>query len=90
MAIQARFYVREITKWPGGGHRDGYADPAPIVKVALSPVSGAKGEANKLWASATPQGDITMTIGNPVAAEWFESMLGRPVAVTFTPADDVV
>ena len=43
-----------------------------------------RGELNKAWASATPSGEITMTIGNPVAASWFEAMLGKDVAITFS------
>lgn len=78
--VTARFYIREITRFANG---TGWADPAPIITVKLSPVSGAKSEANKAWASATPSGEISMTIGNPAAAAWFDERLGRDVAITF-------
>jgi hypothetical protein len=78
--INARFYVREITQFANG---NGYADPAPRITVKLSPVSGSRGEQNKTWASATPSGEISMTIGNPAAAAWFAERLGQDIAVTF-------
>ncbi len=84
MAVNARFYVRQITKHAG----QGWAAPAPIVTVELSPVSGNKAEQNKQWASATPSGEVKMTIGNPAAAEWFESRLGKDIAITFEDRDD--
>lgn len=79
--VTARFYVREVTRY--AFNNGGYANPAPQVSVVLSPVSGAKGEENKKWASATPSGEVKLTIGNPEAAEWFDSMLGKDVAITF-------
>lgn len=87
MSVQARFYVREVTKY---AYSSGYAAPAPVVMVKLNPVSGSKGEINKSWASATPSGEITMTIGNPAAAAWFEDRLGKDVAITFAdrPEDE--
>ena len=93
MSIQARFYVRSVEKFAyaknaSGG--TGWAEPKPIVKVSLAVVSGNRAPENTEWATATPQGDITMTIGNPAAAEWFDSMLGEDIAVTFTarPAEE--
>lgn len=90
MAIQARFYVRAIEKYatglPGGG--GGWAKPAPHTKVTLAVVSGGRAPENAEWASATPHGEIVMTIGNPAAADWFESMLGEDVAVTFEARPD--
>ncbi|GAA4176639.1 hypothetical protein [Gryllotalpicola koreensis] len=89
MAVQARFYVRAVEKYayPNGG----WAEPKPVVKVQLSPVSGNKSDANKAWASATPSGAVELTVGNPDAAEWFEQMLGKDVAITFDerPADEL-
>lgn len=82
--IAARFYVREITQYASGPNNNGYAMPAPRITVKLSPVSGAKGEQNKLWASATPSGEISMTIGNPAAAAWFAERIGQDIAVDFS------
>jgi len=79
MTVQARFYVNAITKRPMGA--PGYARPAPLVEVDLIPAT--RGEENKQWASATPSGQIKMTIGNPEAAAWFEAMLGEDIAITF-------
>ena len=88
MSIRARFYVRRIIKDAVGS---GYAQPAPMAQVILNVVSGSKGEANKVWASSTPQGEITLTIGNPVAAAWFEERLGKDIAITFEdrPEDEL-
>ncbi|MCA0217933.1 MAG: hypothetical protein LCH43_11335 [Actinobacteria bacterium] len=57
----------------------------------MSPVSGAKGAQNVAWASATPSGEIKLTVGNPDAAAWFDSMLGRDIAITFEerPEDEL-
>lgn len=84
MAVQARFYVAEITKQAYGG----WAPPAPAGKVILQPVT--RGEANKDWASATPSGRIEMTIITGALA-WFEERLGQEVAITFEdrPADEL-
>lgn len=85
MPIQARFYIRAIEKYSTGlvGRDGGWAKPAPHSKVTLSVVSGNRAPENAEWSSATPQGEIVMTIGNPQAAEWFEAMLGEDIAVTF-------
>ncbi len=87
MTVQARFYVREVTRFASAA-MTGWAAPAPTIIVKLSPVSGSKGEANKSWASATPSGDITMTIGNPDAAKWFDDRLGQDIAITFADRPD--
>lgn len=90
MSVVARFYVRMIEK-NAAQRMDGWAQPAPIITVHLNPVSGSRGEQNKAWAAATPTGNVTMTIGNPDAAAWFEEMLGQDIAITFEarPADEV-
>lgn len=41
-----------------------------------------EGEDNAKWAHATPAGNITMVIGNPLAAALFEP--GRELYVDFT------
>lgn len=79
-AIVAQFFVRAFEKYANGV---GYAAPAPRIQVRMSVVSGNRAPENQKWASATPQGEITMTIGNPEAAAWFEEMLGEDIEVTF-------
>lgn len=74
-AVEARFYVSEIT-------RRSY-DPSAI-EVTLQAVS--RGEHNKSWARATPNGKITAVIKNEGAAAWFADKLGQEIAVTFAPA----
>lgn len=81
MSVSARFYVQRVTR---------FAHPtltgqavSEHVEVVLYPVSGAKGDHNKGWASATPAGEIKLTVGNFAAATWFAEMLGKDVAITF-------
>lgn len=58
----------------------GRADDSASAQVYLSAV--VEGEENKTWAKATPSGQITMVIGNPLAAELFA--LGREIYVDFS------
>lgn len=88
MSVQARFYVRSIEKHATAVNAAGWANPAPVISVKLSPVSGSKGDVNKEWSSATPSGEIALTVGNPAAAAWFEEHLGKDVAITFEDRDD--
>lgn len=74
-AVAARFYVRVVEKTGIGENRQG--------TVRLHPVSGSKGDANKSWSKYTPSGEISMTITNPTALDWFEERLQKDVAVTF-------
>jgi hypothetical protein len=78
-AVEARFYVAEVTRRAWGG--------APW-SVKLQAVS--RGPENKVWASATPSGTVTLEISNEAAARWFDDRLGKgDVAITFTDAPDV-
>lgn len=70
--VQARFYVSKVTK---------HAYNPDHLEVTLQAVS--RGEENKSWAAATPVGQMTLTIGNPQAARWFDERLGKDVALTF-------
>lgn len=70
--VQARFYVSEVTR---------YAYNPENLNVVLRAVG--RGEENKTWASATPMGEMKLTIGNAAAAKWFEERLGKDVALTF-------
>lgn len=84
MSIAARFYVSRVSRFPAfNGTTNGWASPAPQIEVEMSVVTGGRAPENASWASATPSGRITMTVGNPEAAAWFDSMLGRDIAVTF-------
>jgi hypothetical protein len=81
MTVQARFYVSQITKHASG-------KLTPNLAVTLLPVirpHGAPGaEGNVDWAKYTPSGSIQLTVTPETSAhDWFESMLGKDVAITF-------
>lgn len=78
MAVVARFYVAQIT-------RNAYNPDAAV--VTLNAVG--RGPENKAWASATPSANLTMTINNGSAGNWFAERLGKDVAITFAEADPV-
>lgn len=77
MSVLARFYVSEVT-------RRSY-DPEAAT-VTLQAVG--RGPENKEWATATPSGQITLTIKNSPAAAFFGDRLGKDVTVTFDPHED--
>lgn len=77
MAVAARFYVSQITRM---------AYNPDHLQVALQ--ASTRGPENKAWASATPAGNITLTVNNPAAATWFGDRLGKDVAMTFDDAPD--
>jgi hypothetical protein len=79
--VNARFFVAELSKKAYGGPNSESAQRDVVLQAAT------RGEENKSWAQYTPSGRITMTINGP-AGEWFESMLGRDVAVQFTEAEE--
>lgn len=68
--VRAKFYVEEVARTTYGG------------RVKLRAVS--RGEDNKRWASATPSGEITMTIRNELAIDFYD--VGEEYFVDFTPA----
>lgn len=70
MSVRAKFYVTEIAKTTYGG------------RVNLAVV--CRGQDNKEWASATPAGQIQMSIRNELAVEFFD--VGQEYFVDFTPA----
>jgi hypothetical protein len=70
--VQARFYI-------SGYQRQSYNPDA--TEVTLRAVS--RGEHNKAWAAATPNGEVKMTILNGSAASWFVDKLGKEVAIVF-------
>lgn len=77
--VVARFYVASIRQF-AGQTAEGWAKPAPRVEAELRVVSANK-PGNADWASATPFGEMKMTIGNPDAAAWFTEMLGEDVEI---------
>lgn len=70
MGVRAKFFCSEIRRTTYGGG------------VTLNAVS--RGEDNKKWASATPSGEIKMTILNELAVEFFD--VGAEYFIDFTPA----
>lgn len=61
MAVVAKFYVADVTKHAyNKGHRE----------IAMSPVT--RGAPNADWASATPSGQIKLTVNNEVAADFLD------------------
>lgn len=83
MAVRARFYVASITRRASSAMR-GYAEPVPLGEVELRAV--ARGEANSVWASATPHGELKMTVRGE-ALPWFEQHLGEEVSILMEVAD---
>lgn len=72
MGVRAKFYVTEVCQTTYGG------------QVKLAPVT--RGGENAEWASATPSGQIQMTIRNEVALDFFGGKTGGEFFVDFTPA----
>lgn len=75
MAVVARFYVQELTQ---------YAYDPGSLRVTLQAVS--RGPENKEWATATPSGQLSMSVKNSAAADWFRERLGKEVAIQFDDA----
>lgn len=80
MSVIARFYVAKVEK-------HAYT-PGMTPQRAVTLQAATRGEENKSWAQATPSGQITMHINNGAAGQWFEEMLGRDVAVSFSTAEE--
>lgn len=83
MAVRAKFYVAEITQYATGTTRPGFADPAPIGKVVLRPVT--RGADNKDWASSTPSGMFEMTVHGS-AYPWFADRLAGELSILIEDA----
>jgi len=75
VTVLARFYVQSIQR---------FAYNPENVAVGLQAVS--RGSENKVWASATPVGQVTMTINDGPAGQWFADRLGKDVLVSFDEA----
>jgi hypothetical protein len=74
MSVIAKFYVAKL-------ERNAYSPDA--LSVTLQPVT--RGDDNKTWASATPNGKIEMVINNKAAADQFGDRLGQEFLITFEP-----
>lgn len=71
MGVVAKFYTSEITK------RAYNPDHREITLAAVT-----RGEENREWAAATPNGSIKLTINNEKAAAFFDDF-GVDYLVTF-------
>jgi len=83
MSVKAKFYVAQVNQYASLG---GFAAPAPAGEIILRPVT--RGAENSMWASATPSGEIKMTIRTE-AFGWFQSRLGAEVSITFEDPEPV-
>ena len=84
MKIHARFRLGETTRCrmykPGENNK---WEPVEGVRVKLSPVTGEP------FGSATPSGQIEMTIANPLAAQAFlDAPLDQEYDVFFSRVED--
>lgn len=79
MSVVARFYVSESTKAAGM--------PEGARRVKMNAV--CRGPENADWARWSPSGSIEMYIANPPAAEFFDSRVGKDVAITFEDRDPI-
>jgi hypothetical protein len=75
VSVVARFYVSEIVR---------RAYDTQAMSVTLQAVG--RGPENAEWAAATPVGQLTMTIKNSKAAEFFEPLLGKDVQLLISEA----
>ena len=84
MAVQAKFYVAEVTRQGyGGGER-------PFRKVVLQATSRKDESSRKFW-EATPSGRFEMGLSGEAgegAGLWFEARLGKSLILTFEDAPE--
>lgn len=86
MAVRAKFYVAEVTKYATAKVPDGWAQPVPWGKVILRAVTRKQGD-NEQWASATPSGSMEMTVSG-AAFPWFEEHIGEDLLITLDTYPD--
>lgn len=77
MAVTARFYVSEITKFSGG----------TSTRIKLG--AACRGPENRDWARWSPSGTVELVVLNPPAVAWFEERIGKDVAITFEDRDPI-
>lgn len=92
MAVQAKFYVAEVTQYGymSPGYVEGQAEGTrtPQRKVVLRATSRKDESSRRFW-QATPSGTIEMNLsadGGDAAGLWFEARLGHSVILTFDDA----
>ena len=79
MAVQAKFYVAEVTRLGYGGSE------RPLRKVILQATSRKDESSRKFW-EATPSGRFEMGLSAEAgegAGLWFEARLGKSLILTF-------
>lgn len=93
MAVQARFYIAEVTQfgYMSPGYVEGQAEGTrtPQRKVVLRATSRKDESSKKFW-QATPSGTIEMNLSaeGGAAGLWFEERLGRSVTITFDDSEE--
>ena len=88
MAVQAKFYVAEVTRFGYSG-----AENTSMGRRVRLQATSRKDESSKKFWQATPSGQIEMTLSAEAGAGaglWFEERLGKSVYLTFTdpPEED--
>lgn len=64
MSTRAKFYLAGLTLLPGQN-----------AGIKLDFTAVARGDRNANWAKATPCGNLSMTVNNPVAVEWWDRFM---------------
>lgn len=86
MAVQAKFYVAEVTRYGYGGAES----PQAGRRVKLQATS-RKDESNLKFWQATPSGQIELSLSAEAgkgAGLWFEDRIGQSVILTFTDPEE--
>lgn len=89
MAVQAKFYVAEVTKLGYGGG-EALTNGHPNRKVVLQATSRKDEQSRKFW-EATPSGRFEMSLSAEAgegAGLWFEERIGKSLILTFEDAPD--
>lgn len=84
MAVNAKFYVAEVTKF---GYSGSQTNRRKVVLVATS----RKDEDSRKFFAATPSGRIELELSadeGQKAGLWFEERIGQSVILTFEDAID--
>lgn len=79
MAVEARFYVAEVT-------RRAYNANPTYGDVVLRAITRKTGD-NAEWAQATPSGTLTMNVNGDALAV-FDALLGKDVRLLITPVEE--
>lgn len=84
MAVQAKFYVAEVTRFGYGGG----PNPSMGRRVKLQATSRKDESSLKFW-QATPSGQIELSLSAEAGAGaglWFEERIGQSLILTFEDA----